>query len=138
MAHILTAGAVQFSVLAITVRADQLPGQRRAQLLHPGDEAGLEALCIERREHPAEGVVRSDAIAEGQEASKPVELEVRLLHDVDPVLRAADDGTQCHQQQLVERVGAVATAQVGRVREGLQDLGAATFIFCIHQSASSL
>ena len=42
------------------------------------------------------------------------------------------------QTGLVERVGAGATARVGQVRKGLQDLDAATFVFCIHQSVSSL
>src|SRR3954451_21647513 len=60
------------------------------QGLRPAGEAGLERVRVDEHEHPPEGVVRGDAVRQGEEGPEPGLLAATVELDVLPALRAGD------------------------------------------------
>lgn len=88
----------------LAVDGDVLLRQTRADLRHPAAKAGLEPHRVQHREHPAERVVRCDALLEGQETPQPLQLELAPLAHIDPVLGAGRHRAQRRQPQFLQRV----------------------------------
>ncbi|MDF3017050.1 MAG: hypothetical protein K0R44_2275, partial [Thermomicrobiales bacterium] len=61
--------------------------------LSPGGEAGLEGVRIDQHEDPPEGVVRGNAVGQGQEGPQPTHLGAAVERDVVPALGARDHRT---------------------------------------------
>ena len=122
---------------AFAVHGNQLPRQRGTQLLHPADEVGFETLRLQQRKDPAEGVVRGNPVVKGQEPPQPIHLEPRPLHHAHPVVGSTGHATQCHQQQLIQRVWAVAAPRAFQFLKGFQKSGACILVFSVHQFLSN-
>ena len=75
------------------VNGDELALGHLEYRAHPGKEAFLELLGAQPCEDVAEGVVRGDAVGEFHKAPEPLDLGFAELLDFDPVVGAADDGT---------------------------------------------
>ena len=102
------------------VQGNHLSGQRRTQLLHPAEEVCLETLRLQQRKDPAEPVMRGNPVVKGQEALQPIHLEPHPLHHAHPVVRSTGHDTECHQQQLIQWVRAVADAGVFQLLKRFQ------------------
>ena len=71
---------------------------------HPAEETALEARRIDQRQHPAEGVVRGDAVRQREEASQPVLLATAIERDVLKALGLADHGADRDHQDVDQPV----------------------------------
>jgi hypothetical protein len=56
--------------------------------LSPGGKTGLEGVRIDQHEDAPEGVVRGNAVGQGQKGSQPTQLVATVERDVVPALRA--------------------------------------------------
>ena len=79
-------------------------GQRR----HPGDEAALERLGVERGENVAEMIMRRRAVRERPEPAQQLELLLAEPRDVGERLRAGQNRQQAQEQDLIERIDHLA------------------------------
>lgn len=80
------------------VDGDGLTAQVQLQAGNPIGQAGVELARIERREHPAERVVRRHAVLQPQERAEPGELLIAEPLDVGPRIGATQrDGHQVAQ-----------------------------------------
>src|SRR5215211_6469816 len=61
-----------------------------AKGLGPGAEAGLEGIRVDQHEDAPEGVVRGNAMGQGQEGLQPAQLVAAVERDVVPALGARD------------------------------------------------
>ena len=67
---------------------------------HPAQKAALEALRVDQHQHPAEGVVRGDAVRQLEEALQPVLLAAAVEGDVLEALGLADHGADRDHQDV--------------------------------------
>src|SRR5690242_14388206 len=88
------------------------PGRQR---LRPPREAGLERVRVDQHEHPPEGVVRGDAVRQGQEGLEPGLLAATVELDVLPALGAGDHGADRDRENIDQLV--IAPARLARVAE---------------------
>lgn len=77
----------------LAVDRDQV-GLRLAQAFHPGREAALEQIRIERREHVAEGIMARHAAPVGQEAAQQAQLLLAPHLDLGQVVRPGQGGAE--------------------------------------------
>jgi hypothetical protein len=85
------------------------------QGLRPPGEAGLERVRIDEHEHPAEGVVRGDAVRQLEEGLEPGPLALPVELDVLPALGAGDHRADRDREDVDQAV--VAPARLARVGE---------------------
>ncbi len=79
-------------------------GGRLGQRRHPGNEAALERLRVERGEDIAELVMRGRAVLEGPEAAQEVDLRLAKERNFGERLGAGENGEQAQQQDFIERI----------------------------------
>ena len=89
---------------------DLAPGQGEGRL-HPVPEAFLEAGRVQPREDPAQGVVRGNAVRQGQEGAQPLLVEPAEEGNGHEAVRPADDRQHGQNQDVRQGVqfGAVNT-----------------------------
>jgi hypothetical protein len=75
-----------------------------AQILHPGQEAGLEHLWVDRGDDVAQRVMAGDAMLIELEAAQEAQALVAPEVDLDEVIRTGYRGTKQHQQDLWQRI----------------------------------
>ena len=114
----LALGPVEGAPEGLAVDGDDLPLGRLVQRLDPAEEAPLELVGVEPREEAAEGVVRGDAVGQGQEGLQPVVLGLAEVLDVVPGVGPGDDGADGdgHDVEQFVEPGAV-DAGVGQFGE---------------------
>jgi hypothetical protein len=71
---------------------------------HPAQEAALEGVGVDQHQHPAEGVVRGDAIRQREEALEPVPLAAAVQRDVLEALGLAEHGADRDHQDIEQLV----------------------------------
>src|SRR3954465_8957307 len=91
----------------------QALGPRR---LGPGAEAGLEGIRVDQHEDAPEGVVRGNAMGQGQEGLQPAQLVAAVERDVVPALGARDHRTHRNDQDIGQPM--LDLAGTSRIREG--------------------
>ncbi len=73
---------------------------RRADLVQPTEQGGLQGLRLEAVEDTFEGVVRGDAVGQFQEATQPVLSAASEGLDVGPRVGAGDDGADGEDEDV--------------------------------------
>jgi len=91
---------------------------RAERRLHPAQEAALERVGVDQHEDPAEGVVRGDAVRQGQELGQPGTLAAAVVGDVLEALGLAEHGADRDHQDVEQPVLDLPLAT--RVVEGLE------------------
>jgi len=81
----------------------------------PSREAGLEGVRVEQHEDPPEGVVRGDAVRQGQKGLQPGLLAAPVELDVLPAFRAGDHRADRDRQDVDQPV--IALARLARISE---------------------
>jgi hypothetical protein len=100
----------------LAVDGDEI-GLGLAQPGHPGGEARLEPIRVERAEHGAQRVVAGDARGVGPEAAQEGQLLLAPELDLDEIVRAGQGGAEQEQQDLgqgVEHLGLLPRVLQGR------------------------
>ena len=92
------------------------PGRSAGQRRHPGDEALLELLRIERGEDVAKMIMRWRSLGERPEPAQKLALLGPEAGDLDEAVGSRQNRQQAQQQHLVERVDHLA-ALPGRDRK---------------------
>jgi hypothetical protein len=109
----LLVGAAQ----RLAIDCDDL-GRHSSQPRHPGDEAALEHLGVERREDVPEVIMGGRSIAERPEAAQQPELLLAEPRDIDERFRSGQHREQAQQQHLLQRVDHLSA--LTRVRQILE------------------
>ena len=94
----------------LAVDGHVLDPQRRTDRPHPFLEAGLECPGVEAVEDALEGVVRRDAVGQGQEAAQPVAALAAEGLDLLPVLGTGDDRAQGDDDDVLQRMQAAVNS----------------------------
>src|SRR3990170_5941643 len=111
-------GRVEAAAERLAVQGHVLAGQRTLEAGHPILQAAQELARVESREHPAEGVVRGEAVLQPQEAAEPFPLLAAETGHVDPTLRPADRRAQGDDDHVHQQVPAgIAAARVAHSLE---------------------
>src|SRR4051812_44709514 len=84
----------------LAVDGDLIKPQSVVQGLHPFAEASLESLRIELIEHALEGVMSRRLLRQPQEPRQPVAATAGKGFDLLPVVTAADDTTDRHDDKV--------------------------------------
>ena len=92
--------AVEGAAQGLAVDRHDLPVEGLGKGLGPGAEAGLEGVRIDQHEDAPEGVVRGNAVGQGQKGSQPAQLVATVERDVVPALRARDHRTHRDDQDV--------------------------------------
>ncbi len=98
----LAVGRVQAAADRLAVDGDQPAGRGGGQVGDPLHEALLEGHRVQRREDPAEGVVRGDAVGQVQEGLEPLPLAAAELGHLHPAVGPADDGADGDGQDVAQ------------------------------------
>src|SRR3954466_15398863 len=83
--------------------------------LGPSAEAGLEGIRVDQHEDAPEGVVRGNAIGQGQEGLQPAQLVAAVERDVVPALGARDHRAHRDDQDISQPM--LDLAGTSRIRE---------------------
>src|SRR4051812_23701566 len=92
--------AVEGPAHGLAVNRHDLPLEGLGKGLSPGAEAGLEGIWVDQHEDPPEGVVRGNAVGQGQKGLQPAHLVAAVERDVVPALRARDHRTHRNDQDV--------------------------------------
>src|SRR3954465_11054034 len=84
--------------------------------LGPGAEAGLEGIRVDQHEDAPEGVVRGNAIGQGQEGLQPAQLVAAGERDVVPAHGARDHRAHRNDQDISQPM--LDLAGTSRIRKG--------------------
>jgi hypothetical protein len=98
---------------ALAIDGDHI-GRRAGQRCHPGNEAALKGLGIERRKDIAKVIVRGRSVTERPKPTQKINLLLAEPRNIHERLRSAQNREQTQQQYLVQRIGDFAT--LARVR----------------------
>ena len=91
------------------------------QRRHPGNEAPLKRLGIERRKNIAEVIVGGRPVTKRSEPAQQIDLLLAEPRDIDEGLRSAQNREQTQQQHLGERINDfAAVARIGQILEMIQ------------------
>jgi hypothetical protein len=106
----LLVGAAQ----RLAVNGDHI-GRRAGQRRHPGNEAPLKRLGIERRKNIAEVIVGGRPVTKRSEPAQQIDLLLAEPRDIHEGLRSAQNREQTQQQHLGERINDFAAlARIGK------------------------
>ena len=96
----LRPAAVEGAAQGFAVNGHDLAVEGLGKRLQPSAEAGLEGIRVDQHEDPPEGVVRGNAVGQGQKGSQPAQLVAAIERDVVPALRARDHRTHRDDQDV--------------------------------------
>jgi len=88
----------------LAVHGHQVAVGGRVDRCEPGQEARLQFGRFEVGQHPIEGVVRGDAVRQGQDRAQPVLLRLAKGHHAGWSFRAAEHGTNRDRQNVQQLV----------------------------------
>src|SRR5262249_6950717 len=92
----------------LAVNGEVVAAQSGVQGPQPAQETTLEGVGAEPPEEPLEGVVRGDAVGQGQEPCQPVAATLAERFDLREVVGPGDDGTDGDDQDVWEQVSLAA------------------------------
>jgi len=99
----LAVGAILGPAMGFTINGDQIRPYL-PECLYPLEKALLELVGVDAGEHPAKGVVRRDAIGQGEKGCQPGALRLAELFHVNPAVCAADDSTNRDNDDIEQGV----------------------------------
>ena len=106
----------------LAIEGDNLARRARHHRLHPGQEAGLKGVGIQRCEDPPEGIVAGDATRQGQKGPQPVLLRLGKGDHAHKALGPAQHRTQRNRQDVQQFVpGGPRDARVWQGRKIRRD-----------------
>ena len=78
----LRPAAVEGAAQRLAIDRHDLPVKGLGKGLSPGAEAGLEGVRVDQHEDAPKGVVRGNAVGQGQKGSQPTHLVATVVRDV--------------------------------------------------------
>lgn len=112
----LRPAAIEGPANGLAIDGHHLPVEGLDKGLRPGGEASLEGARVDQHEDAPEGVVRGNAVGQGQEGLQPAQLVAAVERDIVPAFGARDHRTHRDDQDVDQPM--LDLASTSRILEG--------------------